>query len=157
MLGQIERGKSMPTITTLWKIATGLKVPLSVFLQPPKPSYTLVSAQEETSITEENGGMEAWPLFTYDPIHSMESFFVKLQPGCQHISSPHSSGVEEMILLIEGDGLTVMVSEQPVQMKRYQEMRFRADQKHGYINTGQKACCFYNAIFYPSPERSLNV
>lgn len=26
MLGQIERGQSSPTITTLWKIATGLKV-----------------------------------------------------------------------------------------------------------------------------------
>lgn len=32
MLSQIERGKSVPTITTLWKIATGLKVPLSAFL-----------------------------------------------------------------------------------------------------------------------------
>ena len=25
MLGQIERGQSVPTVTTLWKIATGLK------------------------------------------------------------------------------------------------------------------------------------
>ena len=33
MLGQIERGQSIPTITTLWKIATGLKVPLSSFLE----------------------------------------------------------------------------------------------------------------------------
>ena len=29
MLGQIERGQSSPTINTLWKIATGLKAPLS--------------------------------------------------------------------------------------------------------------------------------
>ena len=29
MLGQIERGQSIPTVTTLWKIATGLKTPLS--------------------------------------------------------------------------------------------------------------------------------
>lgn len=31
MLGQIERGQSIPTVTTLWKIATGLKMPLSFF------------------------------------------------------------------------------------------------------------------------------
>ncbi len=31
MLGQIERGQSVPTVTTLWKIATGLKTPLSAF------------------------------------------------------------------------------------------------------------------------------
>lgn len=32
MLGQIERGQSSPTINTLWKISTGLKIPLSFFL-----------------------------------------------------------------------------------------------------------------------------
>lgn len=39
MLGQIERGQSVPTITTLWKIATGLKTPLSAFLQERKTKY----------------------------------------------------------------------------------------------------------------------
>ena len=33
MLGQIERGQSSPTINTLWKIATGLKAPLSSLLR----------------------------------------------------------------------------------------------------------------------------
>ena len=36
MLGQIERGQSVPTVTTLWKIATGLKTPLSAFLEEPQ-------------------------------------------------------------------------------------------------------------------------
>lgn len=29
MLGQIERGQSSPTVNTLWKIATGMKIPFS--------------------------------------------------------------------------------------------------------------------------------
>ena len=41
MLGQIERGQSAPTITTLWKIATGLKTPLSYFLQERQPDYKI--------------------------------------------------------------------------------------------------------------------
>lgn len=32
MLGQIERNESSPTVATLWKIATGLNVPFSVFI-----------------------------------------------------------------------------------------------------------------------------
>lgn len=32
MLGQIERGESSPTITTLWKIASGFRVPGVVVL-----------------------------------------------------------------------------------------------------------------------------
>ena len=31
MLGQIERGESSPTISTLWKIATGLHISFRVF------------------------------------------------------------------------------------------------------------------------------
>ncbi len=31
MLGQIERNEASPTVATLWKIATGLNVPLSTF------------------------------------------------------------------------------------------------------------------------------
>ncbi|WP_242495341.1 helix-turn-helix domain-containing protein [Salinicola tamaricis] len=34
MLGQIERGESTPTVATLWKIASGLRVPMSYFLAP---------------------------------------------------------------------------------------------------------------------------
>lgn len=32
MLGQIERGQSNPTVSTLWKISTGLKVSFSFFI-----------------------------------------------------------------------------------------------------------------------------
>lgn len=32
MLGQNQRGQSLPTVTTLWKIASGMKIPLFSFL-----------------------------------------------------------------------------------------------------------------------------
>ena len=46
MLGQIERGQSVPTVTTLWKIATGLKTPLSAFLEEPQTEYTVTGPDE---------------------------------------------------------------------------------------------------------------
>ena len=57
MLGQIERGQSSPTITTLWKIATGLKVPLSSFLQEEKTKYSVVDLSEQNAVLAENGAM----------------------------------------------------------------------------------------------------
>ena len=36
MLGQIERGEVNPTISTVWKIASGLKVPYSQLLSRPQ-------------------------------------------------------------------------------------------------------------------------
>ncbi len=35
MLSQIEREASVPTISTLWKIASGLQIPLSGLLREP--------------------------------------------------------------------------------------------------------------------------
>ena len=37
MLGQIERGESSPTISTLWKIASGFDVSFSLFVENPHP------------------------------------------------------------------------------------------------------------------------
>ena len=34
MLGQIERGESSPTLSTMWKISAGLRIPISAFLAP---------------------------------------------------------------------------------------------------------------------------
>lgn len=39
MLGQIERNESSPTVATLWKIATGLNVPFSMFISPPQAEF----------------------------------------------------------------------------------------------------------------------
>ena len=46
MLGQIEREQSIPTITTLWKIATGLKTPLSSFLEEQQAEYSVVDLKK---------------------------------------------------------------------------------------------------------------
>lgn len=51
MLGQIERGQSLPMVTTLWKIAVGLKTPLSFFLEEPRVKYTVVSPDRANVIS----------------------------------------------------------------------------------------------------------
>jgi len=52
MLGQIERGQSTPTITTLSKIATGLKVPVSTFLKEEEPEFTVADLQMKNLIED---------------------------------------------------------------------------------------------------------
>ena len=65
MLGQIERGQSSPTINILWKISTGLKIPLSFFCKQEEAEYMVAGLDGENVITEENGGMRAYPLFPF--------------------------------------------------------------------------------------------
>ena len=53
MLGQIERGESSPTISTLWKISSGLKVNFTSLLDDNQNELVLVKKEEVEIIEEE--------------------------------------------------------------------------------------------------------
>lgn len=156
MLGQIERGQSIPTITTLWKIATGLKVPLSRFLEVPKEDFDVVDVSAEAVkkavICEDSGRMRAYPLFAYDPVRSVEIFQIDFDPGCRHVSEKHNDGVEEYIL-VRGGALQLVIGEHEIVLREGQAVRFRADVAHTYCNPFDGLCSVYNMIFYPKHER----
>ena len=53
MLGQIETGKSVPTVTLAWKIAQALAVPVAALIEAPRAPRALVMpkarSEEHTS------------------------------------------------------------------------------------------------------------
>lgn len=147
MLGQIERGQSSPTVNTLWKIATGLKVPLSSFLQEEKTEYTVADISMQDVILEENGAMRAYTLFPYDPIRNFETFYIEFDAGCRHSSERHNDNVEETVFVISGK-LDVIVNEQKITLTEKQAVRFFANTEHTYQNPYNTRCCIYNTIFY---------
>lgn len=149
MLGQIERGQSVPTITTLWKIATGLKVPLSAFLQERKAQYTFVGIDGKKPITQDEGRMRAYPIFPFDPIRSVEVFMIEFDPECHHASDKHCEGVEEYIMVLSGR-LQMVINGKEVVIGKNEAIRFLADVPHEYNNPFAEACSAYNIIFYPN-------
>ena len=148
MLGQIERGQSIPTVTTLWKIATGLKTPLSFFLEGPQAEYAIASPDQANVILGDSGKMRAYPLFTYDPVRSVETFYIEFDPECRHSSDKHDEGVEEHIFVLRGT-LRLVLGDRPVEVSERQAIRFRADIPHAYQNVTGDRCEVYNTIFYP--------
>jgi len=149
MLGQIECGQSSPTINILWKISTGLKIPLSFFCKQEEAEYTVAGLGEENVITEENGGMRAYPLFPFDPVRNVEVFYIEFDAGVQHSSLPHVAGVEEYVFLVQGT-LKMVIGREEVLLQEKQSIRFRADISHEYHNISDSACAAYNVIFYPN-------
>ena len=148
MLGQIERGQSSPTINVLWKISTGLKIPLSFFCRQPETEYTVVGLSEKEMIKEEDGGMRAYPLFPFDPARNVEVFYIEFDAGVQHDSMPHVEGVEEYIFLVQG-ALKMIIGGKEVVLQEKQSIRFGADISHTYHNVSDEVCTVYNVIFYP--------
>ncbi|NBI66671.1 XRE family transcriptional regulator [Pseudoflavonifractor sp. 60] len=148
MLGQIERGQSIPTVTTLWKIATGLKMPLSFFLEGPQAEYTVASPDRDHVILGDGGKMRAYPLFTYDPVRSVEAFYIEFDPNCRHFSDKHNDGVEEHVFVLCG-ALRIVLGGKAVDVGEKQAVRFRADIPHSYEDLSGEGCAVYNMIFYP--------
>ena len=131
MLGQIERGKSTPTITTLTKISTGLKVPLTSFLKPEEPEYTVASIQIENQIDEENGLMRVYNMFPYDPVRNMEMYYIEMDGGCKHESDKHMEGSEEYLVVLRGK-VDLTIAGKKMTLRKQQAVRFHADLHHVY-------------------------
>jgi transcriptional regulator with XRE-family HTH domain len=56
MLGQIETGKSTPTIALLWKVATALRVPFATFIDVEHTDGTMVLRKDNEKVLSSSGG-----------------------------------------------------------------------------------------------------
>lgn len=110
--------------------------------------YDIVNIFDSAPITEDNGKMRAYPIFSFDPIRGMEIFQIDFDAGCRYSSDKHSDGVEEYVLVISGK-LQLVINGEEVIIAKEQVIRFRADVPHEYNNPFDNKCEVYNIIYYP--------
>ena len=53
--------------------------------------YTVAGLDKEDVITEENGGMRAYPLFPFGQVRNVEAFYIEFDAGVGHDSLPPCS------------------------------------------------------------------
>jgi len=144
MLGQLERQESSPTMATMWKLAKGFELPLSVLIEQRNQNQELRSAQHENL----DDAFEYRTLFAFDPVLACEVFSLRLAPGKISMSTAHAIGVVEDIVMLSGE-LDMLLDDQWQRLVAGDVLRFNADQKHGYKNPGTEDAVFHNIIHYP--------
>ena len=148
MLGQIERGESNPTISTLWKISTGLKLSFSELLEPKGEEHLgVVNFEDQDPVLESEGKMMLYNVFPFNPVSGFEYFYIKLLPSAFHKSSPHSRSSREYIVVTKGR-LIVQVDDESYQIKAPAAFSFKADREHSYSNPFVEPVEFQNIIKY---------
>ncbi|WCF05785.1 XRE family transcriptional regulator [Paenibacillus thiaminolyticus] len=155
MLGQIERGSSNPTVATLWKIASGLQVPLTAFIFE-NPSLKVVRAEEQPQFREDNKRFEAYNTYAAPGV-SLETFRARLLPGCSYQSEPHGLGVIESITVFEGT-LTIEIGPETSTLSKGDAISFSAETGHIYQNNTDEICEIAVSILYSnvsSPKSSI--
>ncbi|WP_290704691.1 helix-turn-helix domain-containing protein [Amphritea sp.] len=149
MLGQIERGESSPTISTMWKISTGFHKSLSSFLEPPvdpnNETIIRVTSTRHTPLESDNAPVTS--IFPYDERFGFEMFELTLLPGYQRISEPHMQGTTEHIIVICGE-MELLLEGEWIKLTRGEAVRFTADKLHGYRNNSTSPAVFHNVIHY---------
>lgn len=146
MLGQIERAESSPTISTLWKIASGFNVPFSLFIADDESKQGMGDAKP---LHPSDDKIKVLPIFPFDPKLKCEIFLLELLPGCEHISPPHQPNVIEHVLVTEGT-MEVFSNSTWQLLTKGQGLRFNACQPHGYRNLARQTAAIYDIIHYPS-------
>ncbi|WP_100373549.1 helix-turn-helix domain-containing protein [Bacillus sp. FJAT-45037] len=147
MLGQIERGESNPTVGTLWKIAKGLNVSFTSFLEEEQAGVTVVKRQEIEPLTGHDESFRVYPLFPKPLDKPFEIFSFSLEPGTSNQSEGHQVGVEEY-LIVEDGVLELFVGEKRYELNKGQAIHFQADEVHHYKNLSNEQKCLVTMFIY---------
>ncbi|MGM8752811.1 helix-turn-helix domain-containing protein [Enterobacter chuandaensis] len=140
MLGQIERNESSPTVSTLWKIATGLNVPFSAFITPEADRPAVFDSQQQAMMIK--------PLFPWDETLRFDHFSITLAPGALSESTPHEAGVIEHVVVIDGE-LEMNIGGEWQTVYADSGVRFAGDKAHAYRNSTDRPVHFHSLIHYP--------
>ncbi|MBE3286206.1 MULTISPECIES: helix-turn-helix domain-containing protein [Enterobacter] len=140
MLGQIERNESSPTVSTLWKIATGLNVPFSAFITPEADRPAVFDSQQQAMVIK--------PLFPWDETLRFDHFSITLAPGALSESTPHEAGVIEHVVVIDGE-LEMNINGEWQTVYADSGVRFAGDKAHAYRNSTDRPVHFHSLIHYP--------
>lgn len=147
MLGQIERNESTPTISTLWKISTGLKISLSSFFSQPHDASRLIDVNSLEPVEEAGGNMLLYNIFPFDPVSGFDFLKIVMEKGCVKHSSPHFNVINEYVFVTKGQ-LQIIINDKIINLGENNAYSFSGNSDHIYINTSDGITEFQNIIRY---------
>ena len=148
MLGQVERGESSPTLQTVWKIANGLRIPLSELTDAPKQETESFSKEQVAAILGDNGKFRVYPIFPFDGKNRVEFLSIEMDRGAFSSSEPHIAGTVEYVHVFEGE-VVIMTGSEERRLECGDSMKYRADRPHSYHNPGRERAVLAMVILYP--------
>jgi XRE family transcriptional regulator, regulator of sulfur utilization len=146
MLGEIERGRTNPTITVLWKITQALKMPLTTLIGNQNEPYVLVRKNDRAPLNLEPDHTISSIFPFYEP-HRMEVLHIDLTPKSKLNNEGHIKGVEEYIFVLDGS-VNIAVHDEEVTLHSGDSMRFAADSSHTIDNITEHHAKLLNIIHY---------
>jgi transcriptional regulator with XRE-family HTH domain len=147
LLAQIERGEANPTITTVWKIANGLKISFTQLVSRDEKDCETVELSAVPVLSEDGGRYRNYPIFPYDDSRKFEIYYIELDPGAFLQAAAHPEGTQEFIIVFAGE-VEICVNDEHLLANGERAVRFKADCPHSYKNLGDEICRLSMTISY---------
>lgn len=152
MLGQIERGRSAPTIAVLWKIAKALDAPFSAFTTRIVGGGTAILKSHRAKwLYSQSGRFASRALFPFRGPRRVEFYELRLAAHGIEEAEAHPPGTTENLVLSKGM-LEVCLGEGWLRLETGDAMHFRADRPHSYRNPSSEEAVIYLVMTYSEPE-----
>ena len=149
MLGQIETGKSTPTINLLWKVATALEVPFANLLAAQATSGTAVLRRDEAKVlSSSDGRFTSRALFPFDSERRVEFYELRLAPNHREDADAHAPGTKENLIVVKGTMQITTDQIRPVTLAEGDAIVFEADVPHSYRNLASSEAVLYLVMTY---------
>lgn len=148
MLGQIELGKSTPTINVLWKIARALNVPFSALISSENKSQSIVLKAKDAKILSSNDGKYvSRALFPFDKSRNVEFYELRIAPNYTENAPPHPPGTVENLVVHSGK-LNLEINNEKFELSAGDAIYFEADVPHSYHNPAKETTIIYLVMTY---------
>lgn len=148
MLAQIERGEGNPTLSTLWKLSNGMKVPFDALTVRPKVPYEIVKTSEIQPLLEDGNKVKNYSIFPDDENRRFAVYYLELEPGSYWQSEPHLRGTTEFITVFCGT-LEIKAADKCFTVTKGESIRFKGDTIHSYRNTGDETTVLHMILYNP--------
>lgn len=148
MLGQIELGRSAPTINVLWKISRALDVTFSALITSRGSSRTTVLRQADARIlTSADGSFQSRALFPFDEPRRVEFYELELAPKATEQADAHPAGTSENLVVVSG-AVEIELQGERTLLEAGDAILFEADTPHFYRNHGEVPAKMYLVMTY---------
>lgn len=135
MLGQIETGKSAPTINLLGRIAEALGVSVSGLISSPSVKGTTVIPHDRaTIVASSEGGFISRALFPWGEAPNVEVYEVTVAPHFIEAFRPCPPVSKKTVVIIAGQLEITVGHDAPVRLARGDAALFNGDTAHSFFN-----------------------
>lgn len=141
MLGQIERGESNPTVSTIAKIVDGLKLSFDDLLYKEESLLQLVKREECETFKEKEASYIVKTILPFDRKRRFELYEAVIEGECFYTSPAHGTDMWEYITVLEG-ALFVETEEDTLVVEKGNTARFLANRNHTYYNRKEEPVRF---------------